>query len=61
MNVSVALSVFECVKYMGKEEAAQTKQNHYFVAGTGEGTAAAWKVGGTACQLISLTVANATK
>ena len=31
---------------------AQTKQNHYFVAGTGEGTAAAWKVGGTACRLL---------
>ena len=31
MNVSVALSVFECVKCTGKEEAAQTKQNHYFV------------------------------
>ena len=48
-------------QHTGKEEADQTKQNHYFVAGTGEGTAAAWKVGGRACQLISLIVANATK
>ena len=61
MNVSFASSVFECAKCTEKEEAAQTKQNHYFVAGTGEGTAEAWKVGGLACRRILLNVANATK
>ena len=41
---------FDSIKHNGNEEAAQTKQKQYFVAGTGEGTAAAWTVGGMAAD-----------
>jgi hypothetical protein len=44
-----------------RSAAAQTKQNHYFVAGTMGSHRPGRTVGGGACQLVYLKIANATK